>query len=226
MRLRASPHLRKRLAALLAGLAMTTVLTVGVTPAPAQAAVCATRGHAYLTQPGRIYFSGYEGDTSVGVPRIVAFQGEFFSVGGNGINPKDNMDFEAFRAPQPFEETGTRINFLNNYSYYTTGMARDNCVVHEEGPYRVTAPPGTYRIFATYQSGNNPRRGDIFDVVADMVVFPGLPGISAQIATDSAAGTESLMSPAYSEPPPGGGGGGGGDPDPDPCESCPLPIAE
>jgi hypothetical protein len=133
------------------------------------------------------------------------------------------MDFEAFRAPQPFETTGTRINFLNNYSSCTTGMARDNCVVHEEGPYRVTAPPGTYRIFATYQSGNNHLRGDIFDVVADMVV-PGLPGISAQSATDSAAGTESLMSPAYSEPPPGGGGEG--DSDPTPCESCPIPIAE
>jgi hypothetical protein len=58
MTLRTSPHLRKRAAALLAGLAMIAVLMVGVAPARAQAAVCATRGHAYLTQPGKVYFSG------------------------------------------------------------------------------------------------------------------------------------------------------------------------
>lgn len=102
--------------------------------------------------------------------------------------------------------------------------------MHEEGPYRVTAPPGTYRIFATYPSGNSPGRGRIFDVVADVQVFPGLPPISSasQSTADpgsSTAASESMLSLASSEPPPGGGGGG--DPDPTPCEGiCPVdPIA-
>lgn len=73
MLLRASPHPGKRPAGLLAALAaMTTVLVLGATPAPAQAVVCETPGHAYLTQPGKIYVSGYEGKENFGIPRIVA----------------------------------------------------------------------------------------------------------------------------------------------------------
>jgi hypothetical protein len=34
-----------------------------------------------------VYFSGYNGDKRFGVPRITAFQGELFRLGGNGINP-------------------------------------------------------------------------------------------------------------------------------------------
>jgi hypothetical protein len=86
LRLRTSRRLRALTAGLLACAAVVAAgLVVGATPA--QAATCATEGHAYLTQPGKVYFSGYNGDTRFGVPRITATQGELFRLGGNGINP-------------------------------------------------------------------------------------------------------------------------------------------
>jgi hypothetical protein len=73
LRLRTS-RLRTLTAGLLAcAAALTAGLVVGATPA--QAVLCATEGHAYLTQPGRVYFSGYNGNKSLGVPRITAASG-------------------------------------------------------------------------------------------------------------------------------------------------------
>jgi hypothetical protein len=232
LRLRTSRRLRALTAGLLACAAVATAgLVAGATPA--QAAPCATEGHAYLTQPGRVIFSGYNGDKRFGLPRITAAQGELFRIGGNGINPypiygRPNITWSA-TGPTGF------IDFLPGVRNYRSIWAQDNCVVHEEGPFPVTAPPGTYRIYATYTSGNHPGV-TVLDEVAEVQVIPRpTPPVpspaptpqpsSSGTAAASTAGSESMMSPGYSEPPPGGGGGGG-DPDPDPCETCPLPIAE
>jgi hypothetical protein len=234
LRLRTSRRLRALTAGLLACAAVVTAgLVVGA--APAQAALCATKGHAYLTQPGRVYFSGYNGDKSLGVPRIVATQGELFRLGGNGINPfpiygRADITWRAEKmlGPDPTLDSG-QIDFFPGVGSYHSVWAKDNCVVHEEGPFPVTAPPGLYRIWAIYNSGNHPGAGNaVLDEVAHMQVLPGLPPISSASqstadAVSSTAASESMMSPGYSEPPPGGGGGA--DPDPDRCESCP-PILE
>ena len=73
-------------------------LSVGVLDAPsAGAARCATAGHAYLTQPGRTIFSGFEGDQRFGVPMVTYAQGaQSFRLGGNGISPGSGVDFFAF----------------------------------------------------------------------------------------------------------------------------------
>lgn len=221
MRLHTSRRLRALAAGLLAGAAVVTAgLVVGATPA--QAATCATEGHAYLTQPGKVYFSGYNGDQRFGRPRIVAFQGELFRLGGNGINPYPNQG----RPDITWKATGPTgfIDFFPGVPEYHSFWARDNCVVHEEGPFPVTAPPGTYRIYAFYTPGNHPGSPPVLDEVAEVLVLPGLPPISSASqstadAVSSTAGSESMMSSGSSEPPPGGGGGG--DPDPPPCETCP-----
>jgi len=220
LRLHISRRLRALTAALLTGAVVVTAgLVVGATPA--QAATCVTEGHAYLTQPGKVYFSGYNGDNTLGRPRIIAFQGELFRLGGNGINPypsKGTVDIR-WKAAGP----AGYIDFFPGVPTYHSLWAHDNCVVHEEGPFPVTAPPGTYRIYAFYTSGNHPD-SPVLDEVAEMLVLPGLPPISSASqstadAVSSTPGSESMMSSGYSEPPPGGGGGG--DPDPPPCETCP-----
>jgi hypothetical protein len=232
LRLRASRRLRAFTAGLLACAAVVTAgLVVGATPA--QAAPCVTEGHAYLTQPGRVYFSGYNGDKSLGVPRITAVQGELFRIGGNGINPfpiygRPNITWTA-TGPDGF------IDFFPGVRHYSSIWAQDNCVVHEEGPFPVTAPPGLYQIFATYTSGNHPGVLRLDEVAVVQVIPRPIPPVpspaptplpsSSEVAAASSAGSESRMSPGYSEPPPGGGGGGDPAPDPDPCGSCP-PIME
>lgn len=233
LRLRTSRRLRALTAGLLACAAVVTAgLVVGATPA--QAALCVTEGHAYLTQPGKVYFSGYNGNKSLGVPRIVATQGELFRLGGNGINP-----FPIYgRADITWSASGPAgfIDFFPGVRNYHSVWAKDNCVVHEEGPFPVTAPPGLYQIFAIYNSGNRPpgAANVVLDEVAEMQVLPAptppqpSPAPTPQLSSSGAAAAltdvaDSMMSPGYSEPPPDGGGGG--DPDPDPCESCP-PILE
>jgi len=217
LRLRTSRRLRALTAGLLAGAAVLTAgLVVGATPA--QAATCATEGHAYLTQPGKVYFSGYNGDSRFGLPRITAAQGELFRLGGNGINPypvNGRADIR-WKAAGP----GGFIDFFPGVPLYHTLWAHDNCVVHEEGPFPVTAPPGTYRIYAFYTSGNHPG-AEVLDEVAEMQVIPGpiAPQPSPGPTPQSTGVADSMMSPGYSEPPPDGGGGG--DPDPNPCETCP-----
>jgi hypothetical protein len=231
--LRASPRLLHRAAGLIAGLAVITgVQVIGVTPAEAEQ-ICHTFGHVYLTQPGRVYFSGYEGNQQNGIPMVVASQGELFRLGGNGLQEGTTIRFFAQRVPGPGQESGTPINFLTGSRDYVTQPARENCVVNEEGPYRLTAPtPGRYRVFAEYTSGNtiDPVTGQerkVFDVVADFDVLPGLPTPSSTSLLPSGDSDPSNAGPGPAPQPlqetagtdmfapssvgdPGGGGGGGG----------------
>ena len=230
--LRASPRLLHRAVGLIAGVAVIIgVQVIGVAPAEAEQ-ICHTFGHVYLTQPGRVYFSGYEGNQQNGIPTVVASQGELFRLGGNGIQEGTTIRFFAQRFPGPGQESGTPINFLIGSRNYVTQPARENCVVNEEGPYRLTAPsPGRYRVFAEYTSGNtiDPATGQekqIFDVVADFDVLPGLPAPSSSLQPSgdsdpsdagpgpapqqqqATADTDMFASSSVGDP---GGGGGGGD---------------
>lgn len=229
MSLRIRTRRRARAAGLLvcAAVVATGLTVVGATPA--QAYACATEGHAYLTQPGgQVHFSGYNGDQRFGVPSIVVSQGQPLSVGGNGIYPFfANGRFgigwraEKWTGPGPGNFSLGSINFFPNVALYETRSAYDNCVVHEQGPFPVAAPVGHYRIFANYTPGKHFPGEGVTDVVADVEVLPGLPRISSAGQANAATNTtENLMSPASSEPDPGGGGG---DPNPPPCDPC-LPI--
>jgi hypothetical protein len=82
-----SPHRVRRTVALLALATVAAMATGVVAPGVAQAATCKTRAHAYVTQPGRTYLAGYEGDTSLGIPTWRTFPGDTFQIGGNGIQP-------------------------------------------------------------------------------------------------------------------------------------------
>src|SRR5262245_1948638 len=83
-------------ATLIASLAAVAALSViGASPAGATT-VCNTPGHAYVTQPGRAFFSGYEGDQRFGVPTLSYVQGtQSFRLGGNGIRPGSQIVFFA-----------------------------------------------------------------------------------------------------------------------------------
>jgi hypothetical protein len=157
------------LATLAASLGAATV--GGAFGAPtASAARCATAGHAYLTQPGRTIFSGFEGNQQFGVPTVTYAQGtQSFGLGGNGISPGSGIDFFAFD-----RNTGAQVGFIPGRpaQYYTT-TARSNCVVNENGPFTFTLPPGNYRIVANYFPGNNFRL--VTDVVANLDVLPPPP---------------------------------------------------
>src|SRR4029453_17103699 len=104
-----------------------------------------------------------------------------------------------------------------------------NCVVHQEGPFRITARPGKYRIEAAYRPGNTPL-GLVGGPVVDLEVLPGPSGVGS---TNSAAGDANtadadtdLVGLLPTEPHPGGGGT-----DPDPCVTnpeilCPIGPGE
>jgi hypothetical protein len=119
-----------------------------------------------LTQPGRVYFSGYDGEGQFGIPTMNAVQGDTFRVGGNGILPGTTIRFQSVNMA-----TGQQIDFTPTTRLYTTRGARNNCVVHEEGPLTVTAPPGRYRITAIYRPGNLATGGnDLVDQVVEIQV--------------------------------------------------------
>jgi hypothetical protein len=168
-----SPRPRKRALIALATLAASlgAVTVGGALGAPtASAAHCATAGHAYLTQPGRTIFSGFEGNQQFGVPTVTYAQGtQSFRLGGNGISPGSGIDFFAFD-----RNTGAQVGFIPGRpaQYYTT-RAGSNCVVNENGPFTFTLPPGNYRIVANYFPGNNFRL--VTDVVANLDVLPPPP---------------------------------------------------
>jgi hypothetical protein len=143
----------------------------GALGAPTASAVrCATPGYAYLTQPGRTIFSGFEGNQQFGVPTVTYAQAtQSFRLGGNGISPGSGVDFFAFD-----RNTGAQVGFIPRRpaQYYTT-MARSNCVVNENGRFTFTLPQGNYRIVANYFPGNNFRL--VSDVVANIDVLPPPP---------------------------------------------------
>ena len=168
-----SPRPRKRIRIALATLAASlgAVTVGGALGAPtAGAARCATAGHAYLTQPGRTIFSGFEGNQQFGVPTVTYAQGtQNFRLGGNGISPGSGVDFFAFD-----RNTGALVGFIPGRpaQFYTT-TAGSNCVVNENGPFTFTLPPGNYRIVANYFPGNYFRL--VSDVVANLDVLPAPP---------------------------------------------------
>jgi hypothetical protein len=139
-------------------------------PAASAASRCATAGHAYLTQPGRVIFSGYEGNQQFGVPTVTYAQGtQAFGLGGNGISPGSGIDFFVFD-----RNTGAQVGFVPGRpaQYYTT-TARSNCVVNENGPFFFTLPQGNYKVVANYFPGNNFRL--VSDHVANIDVLPPPP---------------------------------------------------
>ena len=101
---------------------------------------------------------------------------------------------------------------------YETRPTRENCVVHEEGPFRVTAPPGSYRITATYLAAETLFEGaaEPVPVVDQVVNLQVLPGSTSVQEIGSQSSTTSMVRPVLPE--------GGGDPSPgcEPRRPCPL----
>jgi hypothetical protein len=173
MSILATRGLRKRAVVALAtlGASLGAVTVGGALGAPtASAARCATSGHAYLTQPGRVIFSGFEGNQQYGVPTVTYAQNtQAFGLGGNGISPGSGVDFFAFD-----RNTGAQVGFVpGRPAQYYTSRAGSNCVVNQNGPFFFTLPPGNYRIVANYFPGNNFRL--VSDVVANLDVLPAPP---------------------------------------------------
>jgi hypothetical protein len=154
---------------LLAGAATAAAALIAAGAGPADAATCQTAGHAYLTQPGRLFFSGFEGNVQNGVPTAYASQGvTSFRVGGNGIQPGTRIIFQATD-----KATGFPAQFFGNISSAQSNPTGSNCVANETAPITVTAAPGTYRITALYLSGNSGQ--GVSDPVVDVVVSPPPP---------------------------------------------------
>lgn len=231
--LRAHPRLLRRTAALIAGVAaMATVFVAGTPPAHAQTGptfdTCPTYGAAYLTTgSGRVLVSGLNGDQRWTIPTFFVRQGEQFRVGGNGIQPAEpgvasaptRITFQSGGIDSSFEFPTGDIDFLPGIRNYVTQPTRENCVVHEEGPFRVTAPPGNYRVTATYKAAESLFEGaaepvNVVDQVVNIVVLPGSTSLQQ---TASQTSTISMVEPVL-------GDGGGGDPNPgcDPGRPCLL----
>jgi hypothetical protein len=152
------------LAALMMLVGVTAAGLVGASPASATS-VCATSGHAYLTQPGRVIFSGFEGNQQFGVPTQTYVQfNQSFSVGGNGIRPGIAIRFDVINS-----DTGAFGGSI------TTRAARSNCVVNEEGTSLFTfLAPGNYQVRAQYITGNS-NQFVLGDVVTNLQVLPQPP---------------------------------------------------
>jgi hypothetical protein len=160
---------RKTSRRLLAGAATAAAALVVAGASPADAATCQTAGHAYLTQPGQLFFSGFEGNVQNGVPTAYATQGvTSFRVGGNGIQPGTRIIFQASD-----KATGLPTQFFGNSSSAQSNPTGGNCVANETAPITITAAPGTYRVTALYQSGNSGQ--GVADPVVDVVVSPPPP---------------------------------------------------
>ena len=165
------PRKRALVALAALGASLGAVTVGGAIGAPtASAARCATAGHAYLTQPGRVIFSGFEGNQQFGVPTVTYAQNtQSFGLGGNGISPGSGVDFFVFD-----RNTGAQVAFVPGRpaQYYTSPAGR-NCVVNQNGPFIFTLPPGNYRVQANYFPGNYFRL--VTDVVANLDVLPPPP---------------------------------------------------
>jgi hypothetical protein len=154
-------RVRWALAALMMLVGVTAVGLAGAAPASATGR-CATPGHAYLTQPGRVIFSGFEGNQQFGVPTqsYVQFT-QSFRVGGNGIMPGQRIQFDVVNS-----DTGAAAGSI------LTRAAGSNCVVAEEGTSLFTyLAPGNYQVRANYFAGNSAQF--VFgDVVTNIQVQP------------------------------------------------------
>jgi hypothetical protein len=116
----------------------------------ASATTCATRGHAYLTQPATrsFIFSGFEGDRSVGIPTVNLTSGQWasFNTGGNGIRPGTSVTFNLWNLDHG-------VTFVRGIQTRTAG---GNCVVNEQGARLLDyLAPGQYVLTANYFAGNS-----------------------------------------------------------------------
>jgi hypothetical protein len=159
-----TPLIRRARRALVALVMVASLGLAGAAAAsPAGATTrCATAGHAYLTQPGRVIFSGFEGDQRYGVPTVSYAQGtQFFNVGGNGIRPGTSIVFNVYNT--------------DNWSFVAGTYSRSagsNCVANEVGTSTFTnLPPGNYQVHAGYYAGNTGQYV-VTDVVANLQVSP------------------------------------------------------
>lgn len=152
---------RRAVGLLVAILAATAgVLAVGAVEA--SAATCATPGHAYLTKPGAVYFSGFDGDQRFGIPTLNTYRGDTFRLGANGVTPVSLVNFNATD-----RDTGAAVN-LFPFGDRVSDYSFTNCVLSEMGPFTVNLPDGRYRITATYIAGN--ANAFVTDQVVDVVV--------------------------------------------------------
>jgi hypothetical protein len=162
----------RRATALFAALIAAAALAAVLAPAAAQAANrCATDGHAYITRPGGFFFSGFNGDQRFGIPTTTVSTEQSLKLGGNGILPGSRITFQAWN-----RANGTVLEFTRGRGLaYSTNGARSNCVVNEES-FRLSLPPGEYRIQAIYNPGNQPWMSVVDQVVNLNVVSPAPVG--------------------------------------------------
>jgi hypothetical protein len=149
----------------LVSLTLGTTAALAVGAQPASAATCATAGHAYLTQSGRVLFSGFEGDQRFGVPTFNTFRGSTFNLGANGIRP---FDFVTFVAVDPATGAELNLDFFGNGQASFSLPVGENCVANEQ-QFTVRVPDGRYRLTARYSAGNSGARIDepVVDIVVD-----------------------------------------------------------
>jgi hypothetical protein len=152
------------LAAFMMLVGVTAAGLVGASPASATSG-CATSGHAYLTEPGRVIFSGFEGNQQFGVQTQTYVQfNRQFNVGGNGIRPGISIRFDVINT-----DTGAFAGAIQ------TRAARSNCVVNEEGNTLFTfLAPGNYQVRASYVAGNS-NQFVFGDPVTNLQVLPQPP---------------------------------------------------
>jgi hypothetical protein len=158
-----SHHPLRRGLALVAGTAAAVAAFLALGTAPAQASTCATPGHAYVTKPGAVYLSGYDGDQRFGIPTINTYRGDTFRIGANGIRPLAFVNFFVVDAATGAPATSFFVD--GGWGSQTVGS---NCVLNEEGPFTISAPDGRYRIRAMYFAGNSGTW--VTDQIADLVV--------------------------------------------------------
>jgi hypothetical protein len=152
---------------LVLGLAVVAAVTAGsaVNAPSANAALCRTAGHVYLTQPGKTFMSGFEGDQRFGVPTASFVQGsQSFRIGGNGLLRSTQPGFRVVDANG--NTVGPNIN--------PSGRVRDNCVLNEYGPFTFSMPPGNYQVLATYRTGNT-GQDIINEPVVNLNILPAPP---------------------------------------------------
>ena len=157
-------HVRRATAALVM-LAALSVAGLGAASPAGATGRCATAGHAYLTQPGRVIFSGFDGNQQFGVPTESFTQGSrWYNIGGNGIRPGTPVGFIVVD-----RHTGA---FLGGGQTLGAGS---NCVANERAATFITQlPAGNYQVQATYQVGNT-GAWVVNDAVANLDISPPPP---------------------------------------------------
>lgn len=164
MRTPTSRHVRRAAVALVMTAALSLAGLGAASPAGATSQ-CATAGHAYLTQPGRVIFSGFEGNQQFGVPTESFTQGSrSYNVGGNGIRPGSAVGFIVVD-----RNTGA---FLGGAQTLGAGS---NCVANERATtFFSQLAPGNYQVQASYQAGNS-GAWVVNEPVANLDVSPAPP---------------------------------------------------